>query len=77
LAISRVGDQHILHVAWQVDDHGLADAERQEAHLDRADGGGRHGILVGLGRDDGQQRSERQRGGGRQQQGARRYGSHR
>ena len=35
------------------------------------------GSFVGLGRDDGQQRSERQRGDGRQQQGARRYGSHR
>ena len=35
------------------------------------------GILIGLGRDDGQQRSERQRGDGRQQQGAGRHGSHR
>ena len=62
----RIGDQHILHVARQVDDHGLADAERQEAHLDRADGGGRYRILLGFGCDDGQQRSERQRGRGRQ-----------
>ena len=62
----RVGDQHVLDVAWQVDDHGLADAERQEAHLDRTDGRCRNRILLGLGCDDRQQRSERQRGGGRQ-----------
>ena len=27
-----IGDQHILDLARQIDDHGFADAERQETH---------------------------------------------
>ena len=73
-----IGDQHILHIARQVDDHGLTDAECQKARFDgRADRRRRHRIFIGLGRDDGHERSERQRRDGRQQQGAGRHGSHR
>ena len=34
----RIGDQHVLHVARQVDDHRLADAERHEARAGVARG---------------------------------------
>ena len=43
----RIGDQHILHVARKIDDHGFADAERDKAHLGRsaAGNGGRSNEL--------------------------------
>ena len=37
-----IGDQHILDVARQVDDHRFADAEREKAHLRLSWGGGQH-----------------------------------
>ena len=73
-----IGDQHILHVARQVDDHGFADAERRKRVLTP---GRWPTSSPDLYRTRPRRRrnsgSERQRGDGRQQQGAGRHGSHR
>ena len=42
----RVGHQHVLDVARQVDDHGLADAERQEPRAGLAARLGRRGAII-------------------------------
>ena len=66
-----IGDQHVLNVARQIDNHGFSDAERQEPCLDRSAGGNRNRVGIGIGRDDRREgRIERQRGNGRERQGA-------
>ena len=44
-----IGDQHVLDVARQVDNHGFSDAERQKPCLDRSAGGNRHRASIGIG----------------------------
>ena len=73
----RIGDQHVLDVARQVDDHRLADAERDET---RAGVARRHGddllALIGCGRAAGSGQPERNTQGNKHRGADQRHFSH-
>ncbi len=66
----RIGDQHILDVARQIDHDGFADAKREEARIHLSIGGNRRQGAIVARHDGRQSRIKRQRRDGRKRQGA-------